>query len=73
MKTKNLLLILKKKKVIPFTLLPHHRSLSDSIKETGIQTQIRWFFRDTSLPSSQSAGFPNKVVFLCLNTSSPIH
>ena len=46
-----------------FTLLPHRLSLSDSIKETGIQTQIRWFFRDTSLSSSQSAGFLNKVVF----------
>ena len=48
----------------PFTLLAHRLSLSDSIKETGIQTQIRWFFRDTSLSSSWSAGFPNKVVFL---------
>ena len=47
-----------------FTLLPHCLSLSDSIRETGIQTQIRWFFRDTSLPYSQSAAFPNKVVFL---------
>ena len=47
-----------------FTLLPHRLSLSDSVKETGIQTPIRWFFRDTSLPSSRSAGFPNKVVFL---------
>ena len=48
----------------PFTLLSHHLSLSDSIKEMGIQTQIRWFSRDTSLPSSWSAGFLNKVVFL---------
>ena len=48
----------------PFTLLPHCLSLSDSIKETGIQTQIRWFFRDTSLPSSRSAGLLNKAVFL---------
>ena len=47
-----------------FTLILHHLSLSDSIKETGIQTQVRWFFRDTSLPSSLSASFPNKVVFL---------
>ena len=48
----------------PFTLLPHHLSLSESIKENGIQTPIRWFFRDTSLPSPRSAGFPNKVIFL---------
>ena len=48
----------------PFALLPHCLSLSDSIKETGIQTQIGRFFRDTSLPPSPSAGFPNKVVFL---------
>ena len=34
-----------------------------AIKETGIQTLIRWLFWDFSLPSSQSAGFPNKVVF----------
>ena len=48
----------------PFTLLPHRLSLSVFIKETGIQTQIRWFFGDTSLPSSQSADFPNEVAFL---------
>ena len=47
-----------------FTLLPHRLSLSDSIKETGVQTQRRWLFGDTSLPSSRSAGFPNKVVSL---------
>ena len=35
-----------------------------AIKETGIQTPIRWFFRDTSLPSPRSASFPNKVAFL---------
>ena len=35
-----------------------------AIKETGIQTLVRWLFRDISLPSSQSASFPNKVVFL---------
>ena len=34
------------------------------IKEPGIQTQIRWLFWGASLPSSRSAGFPNKVVFL---------
>ena len=32
---------------------------------------IRWFFWDSSLPSSRSAGFPNKVSIPCLNTSSP--
>ena len=35
-----------------------------AIKEAGIQTPIRWFIRDTSLASSPSAGFLNKVVFL---------
>ena len=35
-----------------------------AIKETGIQTPIRWLFWDFSLPSSRSASFPNKVVFL---------
>ena len=35
-----------------------------AIKETGIQTPIRWLFWDISLPSSRSASFPNKVVFL---------
>ena len=34
-----------------------------AIKETGIQTLIRRLFWDFSLPSSRSAGFPNKVVF----------
>ena len=34
-----------------------------AIKETGIQTPIRWLFWDISLPSSLSASFPNKVVF----------
>ena len=31
-----------------------------SIKETGIQIPIIWFFGDISLPSSRSASFPNK-------------
>ena len=46
-----------------FTLHPHfpHRC---SIKEPGIQTLIRWLFWDISLPSSGSAGFLNKVIFL---------
>ena len=35
-----------------------------AIKETGIQTPIRWLFRDISPPSSRSAGFLNKVLFL---------
>ena len=62
----------------PFTLLPHCTSLSIlpfdfsfslflslwCIKEPGIQTPRRWLFWGTSLPSSQSAGFPNKVIFL---------
>ena len=47
-----------------FTLLPHCLSLSDYIKENGIQTLKRWFFRGISLPSSPSAGFRNKVLFL---------
>ena len=44
-------------------LLPHLPYLC-SIKETGTQTLIGWLFWDTSLPSSQSAGFLNKIVFL---------
>ena len=57
-----------------FTLLPpclslsilpfYFTSLSDSIKETGIQTPVRWFFGDPTLPSSCSSCFPNKVVLL---------
>ena len=39
-----------------------------AIKETGIQTLRRRFFRDSNLPSSRSAGIPHKVVFLA---SSP--
>ena len=35
-----------------------------AIKETGIQTPIRWLFWDFSLPSSRSTSFLNKVVFL---------
>ena len=31
-----------------FTLLAHRLSPSDSIKETGVPTLIRWFFRVTS-------------------------
>ena len=46
--------------VFPFS---HCFSLSDSMKETDIQTPMKWLFLDTSLPSSQSASFPTKVVF----------
>ena len=35
-----------------------------AMKETGIQTSIRWLFWDFSLLPSQSASFPNKVIFL---------
>ena len=35
-----------------------------SIKEPDIQTQTRWLFWGISLPSSPSADFLNKVVFL---------
>ena len=42
-----------------------------SIKETGIQTLIRWLFWDISRPSSWSASFPRKVIIACLDTSSP--
>ena len=41
-----------------------------TIKQTGIQTLKRWFFGDTTLPSSQSAGFLNKVIFLALTPVS---
>ena len=44
-----------------------------SIKETGIQTPIRCFFGDISLPSSGSASFPNKVVFLASTPRLPIY
>jgi len=39
-----------------------------SIKGHGIQAPIRWLFWGVSLPSSQSAGFLNKAIFL---TSPP--
>ena len=47
-----------------FTLVPYHRPHLWSIKEPGIQTHIRWLFHDISLPSSWSASFLNKVIFL---------
>ena len=34
-----------------------------AIKETGIQTALRWFIGDISPPPSRSAGCANKVVF----------
>ena len=40
-----------------------------SIKEAWILTQARWFIWDTTPPSSQSAGFPNKVTIPCPNNS----
>ena len=45
-----------------FTLfyLPHLWSM----KEPGIQTLTRWLFGNISLPSSLSAGFLNKLLFL---------
>ena len=46
------------------TLVLHCFSFSDSVKEPDIHTLTRWLFWDISLPSSQSAIFPNKVVFL---------
>ena len=47
-----------------FTLFPCPHPKLWSTKELGIQTPIRWLFWDISLPSSWSAGFPNKVVLL---------
>ena len=38
------------------------RTQFSGVKETWILTQVRWFFWDTSLPSSRSAGLPNKVM-----------
>ena len=43
------------------TLVLHCLSPSDSVKELGIQTLTRWLLWDISLPSSWSAGFPNKI------------
>ena len=51
------------------TLLPHLLSFFFQ-KKKGTQTPIIWLFWDISLPSSQSANFPNKVAIPCLNTSS---
>ena len=33
-------------------------------EKTCIQTLVRWLLQDVSLPSSQSDGSPNKVIFL---------
>ena len=61
-----------------FTLVPHRLSLFilpltsvlrlppplRFMKVRGFQTLARWLFRNISLPSSRSAGFPSKVIFL---------
>ena len=41
-----------------------------SVKEPGIQTQARWLFWDICLPSSRSAGFLDKVIFLASTAHS---
>ena len=43
------------------------------IKEPGIQTQIRWLFWGTSLPSSRSASSPIKVSSLPQHLKSWVH
>ena len=43
-----------------------------AIKETGIQTPIRWLFWDFSLPSSWSASFPIKSYSLPLHPLSDL-
>ena len=71
----------------PFTWLPHCLSLSVlpfdfssslflslwSIKESGIQTPIRWLFWGASLPSSQPASSSIKVSSLPQHLVSGIH
>ena len=47
------------------TLLP--RLLSSLFYKRTKHPRLFW---DISLPSSKSAKFPNKVIFLCINTSS---
>ena len=42
------------------------------VKKPSIQTLIDGCFGDSSLPSSPSAGFPNKIFTLYLNILSPI-
>ena len=59
---------------ISLSILPFYfTSLSDSMKETGIQTPLRWFFGDPSPPSFQSASFPNKVVFFASTPRLPVY
>ena len=53
-------------KLIAYLLYPSLAPHLCSIKETGIQTPIRWFLGHTSPPSSRSAGFVNKVATPCL-------
>ena len=55
-----------------FNLHPHFLSLCVLLKETGIQTSIRWLFWDICLPSSQAASFPNKVIIPCLKKKKKI-
>ena len=54
-----------------FTLFPHLLPISVLWKKLASRPRMRWLFWDISLPSSQSASFPNKVIIPCLNTSSP--
>lgn len=46
------------------TLFPHSHPQLWSIQEPGIQTLLRWLLRGISLPSSRSASFTKKVIFL---------
>ena len=41
-----------------------------SVKEPGIQTQVRWLLWDICLTSFRSAGFLNKVIFLASTAHS---
>ena len=43
-----------------------------SIKETGIQTLMRWILGGPSPPSSRSAGFLNKAIFFASTPRLPI-
>ena len=57
-------------KQITFDFISSSPSPLCSIEEPGIQTPKRWLFWDISLPSSQSANFPNKVIIPCLSILS---
>ena len=56
-----------------FTLFSHLPHYFRSIKQPGIQTQIRWLFWDSSLWSPWSTSSLNKVIIPCLNTLSQTH